>query len=251
MEPMSARDLKVLELARGHLEPPSGVEGRVFQALQASIAALPPLPSAPEAAPSAAGAAGSPLLSAASGMLTPKAVAVIAGAMLAVGGAGGVMLGRTVLAPEAPAPRVIEKVVRVEVPAPAAAAASPRPSPTPAPPPATAPVPVPRKAEPLAHVEQKQAAPVADELLAQERELIETARSALLHADADAALAALGTHTKRFPQGRLDEERESLWVQALVMKGSVAEARAKAAQFHQKFPRSLLGATVDAAVTEP
>lgn len=236
LEPLSAREKRVLELA-AELEPPSGAEQRVFASVQASIAALPPAPStlATDAAART------------SGMVASKTVASIAGAMLMVGAGAGVLLGRTVLAPEPLPPRVIERTVRVEVPVPAVAVAEPEPVrlPVPAPPqpkkitggvraePAPAPAPAPL---------------VSDELLAQERELIDTARSALLHGDGSAAIVALQLHVKTFPMGRLDEERESLWVQALVLKGSIAEAKAKAVQFHQKFPRSLLGPTVDAAL---
>ncbi len=155
-----------------------------------------------------------------------KSVVLIAGAMFA----GGVLLGRTAFAPEPLPPQIVERVVRVEVPAPAVAAAEP---------------------EPIAVVKKAPKVDAPDALLARERERIDTARSALLHSDAAAAIASLQAHLDAFPTGRLAEERESLWVQALVMGGAVGDAKARAARFHEKFPRSLLGPAVDAALGEP
>lgn len=227
LEPMSPRELKVLELTRS-FEPPSGAEDRIFAALQASAAALP----VPQTAPVAP-------VAPVAGVLGAKAVVAIAAAVLA-SGAGGVLLGRTVFAPAPPPPQVIEKTVRVEVPVPAPIA-----------PPVVVPAPELRKPAPVARPEPKNPPAVADELLAQERVLIDTARSALLHNDPTAAQTALQSHAARFPRGRLSEERESLWVQALMASGFEAAARAKAARFHQEFPQSLLGPTVDAAISTP
>jgi hypothetical protein len=232
LEPWSARERSILNAAN-QFEPPLGAEQRVFDTLQASIAAT--LVSPPTAAPTTGLAS--------QGLVATKMAVAISGAMLVVGTGAGVMLGRTLLAPELPTPQVIERVVRVEVPMPIA----PSPEPEMARIPPAAP---PLKKAPAARSEPPPEVQLADEQLARERELIDTARSALLHADAVASIAALETHQTTFPKGRLDEERESLWVQALVMKGALNEARAKALQFHAKFPRSLLGPTVDAALVD-
>jgi hypothetical protein len=168
------------------------------------------------------------------GVMKLAGVALLAGAL---GLGGGVWLGRTQWAPP---PQIIEreKVVEVRVPVPVPAEApAPPPMPVPAPP-QVAP-PKSKAAEPKAGV---------DELLARERELIDTARSALLRSNADGALTALQQHAAQFPAGRLVEERESLWVQVLVARGELDPARARARDFHAKFPRRLLGPTVDAAV---
>lgn len=220
LEPLPASEKKILELAATKFEPPLGAEQRVFESLQASIGVA---------------VATTAVTSAAVGT---KAVMSIAGVMLLAGVGAGVMLGRTVLAPKPLPPQVIERLVRVEVPVPSVTV----------PPPPPVETPQPKKPTATVRAEPKVEKHAADELLAQERELVDTARSALLHGDATAAIAALQSHARSFPTGRLDEERESLWVQALVMKGAPAEAAAKAAQFHQTFPRSLLGPTVDAAL---
>lgn len=216
LPPLPEGALNVLSKLRA-VEPPAGVEGRVFEKLSASIAAA--------AAPVAAGAG-----AAAAAGLGAKTVIAIAAAAVMAGGAGGVLLGRSAFAPE---PIVIEKVrtvevvkekiVEVQVPAPVA--------------------------PPVVVSAKKEKEPaVTDTQLAREREHIDTARSALLHGNPAAATAALEAHAKHFAKGRLAEERESLWVQALVLAGRVPDARAKAAAFHRAYPNSLLGATVDAAL---
>jgi hypothetical protein len=84
--------------------------------------------------------------------------------------------------------------------------------------------------------------------LSAERALLETARAAVARGQSVAALAALRRHEQEFPQARLAEERESLWVQALVMGGQNDEARKRAARFRQTFPDSMLLPAVEAAV---
>jgi hypothetical protein len=95
-----------------------------------------------------------------------------------------------------------------------------------------------------------------DELLSEERSLVEMVRSALVRGDADGALRAVQLHARRFPQGRLKEERDSLWIQALVRAGKLAEARERARLFRAHYPQSLLLPLVENAlsslpVTEP
>ncbi|HVH42843.1 MAG TPA: hypothetical protein VM925_10890, partial [Labilithrix sp.] len=81
-----------------------------------------------------------------------------------------------------------------------------------------------------------------------ERALIDTARTALARGLASDALAATDSHAKRFPHGRLAEEREALAVQALVAKGDAPAARTRAARFRRSFPDSIFRAAVDSAV---
>jgi hypothetical protein len=87
-----------------------------------------------------------------------------------------------------------------------------------------------------------------DRSLAAERALIEQARTALAREQSAAALAALERHARDFPQGELEEERESLRVQALVGLAQFGEARKIGARFHRRFPRSIFGAVVDQAL---
>jgi hypothetical protein len=58
----------------------------------------------------------------------------------------------------------------------------------------------------------------------------------------------LRTHARTFPHGQLAEERDSLTVQALIAKGDFAQARERAAHFHQQHPGSLFGPVVEQAL---
>ena len=94
------------------------------------------------------------------------------------------------------------------------------------------------------------AAPRGTDTLAAERALVDVARRALGEADGAAALNALARHEQRFPSGLLQEEREALTVKALAMVGRRDDARARAARFQSKYPRSLFAASVARAVQE-
>lgn len=85
--------------------------------------------------------------------------------------------------------------------------------------------------------------------LARERVLLEAARTALEHGAPADALAALDRHRRRFPDGQLCEERETLAVFALAAAGRMDEARAKTAAFHRAFPKSLQGPALDARIS--
>jgi hypothetical protein len=84
-----------------------------------------------------------------------------------------------------------------------------------------------------------------DDGLAAERALLDVARTGVARGQ---SAAALDRHARRFPRGRLTEERDSLRVQCLVQLGRADDARREAAQFHRRHPNSLLGPAVDAAV---
>jgi hypothetical protein len=90
----------------------------------------------------------------------------------------------------------------------------------------------------------------AQPLLAQEQQLLETARTALVRREIPAALAALREHTDRFPAGQLIQERDSLWIQVLIASDEREEAQARAQAFHERFPDSLLGPLVDEALRQ-
>lgn len=87
--------------------------------------------------------------------------------------------------------------------------------------------------------------------LAGERGLIEMARSAIARGQNERGMEALQQHLRRFPYGRLAEERESLWIQALINIGQASEARLRAQRFRSQFPHSLLLPMVDSALQSP
>jgi hypothetical protein len=81
-----------------------------------------------------------------------------------------------------------------------------------------------------------------------ERALLDAARSALVGGDSDGALQLLERHAKAFPRPLLGEERDALFVQALVRAGRFDEARGRADAFRRSAPESLLRSAVESAI---
>jgi len=79
-----------------------------------------------------------------------------------------------------------------------------------------------------------------DQSLRAERELLDVARTAVARGDGKSALSVLQQHANRFPKGRLAEEREALRIQALLLAGRGEEAKARASEFEQEHPDSLM-----------
>jgi hypothetical protein len=220
LEPMSTR-LKALLKEGADVGPPPGTAARVFSQLQGAM-------SAPMAAPAPAPAA--PLPAAPTGLVW--GTRWLASGLI-IGAIGGTVAGRTFF--ERVEVRVVERVVEVPAPAPVAA-------------PIPAPLPVAPIEEAAPKPKEPRKAPAAtDASLAQERSLLETARSALVRGDAAQALDSLNAHQRQFAEGRLIEERESLAIQALLRLGQKDAARTRAEKFHQRWPDSLFGPVVDAA----
>ena len=92
------------------------------------------------------------------------------------------------------------------------------------------------------------APPPADRSLAEERALLDAARAARARGDDEAAISAARGHESRFPAGQLAEEREAIWIQALVRAQRVDEARSRAASLRARAPRSVFLPVVDAAL---
>jgi outer membrane protein assembly factor BamD (BamD/ComL family) len=70
--------------------------------------------------------------------------------------------------------------------------------------------------------------------------VLEPARQAVSAGNFASALGSIAAHERRFPHGRLAEEREALRVKALRGLGRADDARRAAAEFRQQFPRSVL-----------
>ncbi len=88
-----------------------------------------------------------------------------------------------------------------------------------------------------------------EDTLGPERVLLDRARTALTRRSPRDALAALSEHSRRYPRGRLTEEREALMIQALIAAGRYETARRRAEAFHRRYPTSLFRVSVDAALT--
>jgi outer membrane protein assembly factor BamD (BamD/ComL family) len=85
-------------------------------------------------------------------------------------------------------------------------------------------------------------------VLARESALIARAQSALARGEPALAIAALREHETRHPRGQLAEEREALWISALVGAGDGEGARARAARFRARHPGSPLLPAVEASL---
>jgi outer membrane protein assembly factor BamD (BamD/ComL family) len=87
-----------------------------------------------------------------------------------------------------------------------------------------------------------------DKRLEAERKLVEMARTALARGQTADALAALRRHQRFFPNGELAEERDGLWVSALVATHEYAQAREQAVRFRRHHPHSLFAPVVEQAI---
>jgi hypothetical protein len=83
-----------------------------------------------------------------------------------------------------------------------------------------------------------------------ELQLLRLAHQDLTRRDFAGALSAVAEHTRRFRYGVLVEEREALRVKSLAGLGRNDDAQRAAAQFHARFPHSVLLSTLE-RMTEP
>ena len=237
LEPLSDDLRALLDAETRREEPPPGAGDRVLLRLGASFG-----PALPLGHPAGMPSRGAKRMHTVHGARLAAAVRVatvfVAGAASGIGGI-----------------RAIEHIRRHEVsPAPpvvaarATASVSPPVAETVAPPAESAAASI---TTPSPRVRRPATAPVPEEddvVLAHERSLLEIARAALVRGQADGALAALGRHEAAFPRGELTEEREGLFVQALVAARRYGEARARAALFTRRYPRSLFAPVVAEAL---
>ena len=75
--------------------------------------------------------------------------------------------------------------------------------------------------------------------------LLQRARAAVAAGEFSAALQSIAEHQRRFPAGRLREEREALRIKALAGLGRDDEARRAAERFRERFPRSVLSSRIE------
>jgi len=80
----------------------------------------------------------------------------------------------------------------------------------------------------------------AQESYAAELQLLQRAHAAYTRRDFSSALVLVAEHGRRFPNGRLAEQREALRVRSLAGSGRGDEARRAVAGFAVRFPRSVL-----------
>ncbi len=80
-----------------------------------------------------------------------------------------------------------------------------------------------------------------------ERLWLERAEAAFGSGDASATLSALEAHARRFPHGRLSEERDALRVRALYFAGRREEADSQAERFAATYPSSVFSRQIERA----
>lgn len=78
--------------------------------------------------------------------------------------------------------------------------------------------------------------------------LLQRARAAVASGKFSTALDAITEHQRRFPTGRLREEREALRVRALAGLGRNDEARLAAKRFRERFPQSVLSNRIEETI---
>jgi hypothetical protein len=93
--------------------------------------------------------------------------------------------------------------------------------------------------------EPRASSPRPRDSYAPELRLLGRANLAYAKRDFAGALTLLLEHSRRFPMGRLAEERDALRVRALVASGRTIEARRAADAFDKRFPRSVLRPRVE------
>jgi len=84
--------------------------------------------------------------------------------------------------------------------------------------------------------------------LVDERVLLDRARRQLASDEPARALVFLEQHAQRFARGELSEEREAMRINVLVQLGRKDEAKASGDAFAVRFPNSIMGASVRAAL---
>lgn len=91
----------------------------------------------------------------------------------------------------------------------------------------------------VAPAKSKPRAKPSPSTFADEFALIKQAQRAVAKGDANAALAALASHERKFPNGSMNEDRFALRALALCKAGRRDEGRRAASALAQRFPRSL------------
>lgn len=282
MADLSAHARRVLALARDADAPTSEVQERVERALSARIDALPDVtPLGSSSAPLAAKAlipVGIALTIAGAGWfgVRSRAPSETAPAQLSSAATPPATIVPQVSAPSAPleAPSSDD----TSSPSPMARAPTPgareRTTPKPAvrdsasqPVPLPSPAPVDERAESASQGSPSPSAtfeiareflpataptsqPAPDPLLA-ETEALRQAQRALRSGDAARALELLSSQDRTFATGSLQQERAAARVLALCQSGRPEQARALAARFIERWPRSALRARVTAACRAP
>ena len=223
--PLDEETQRVLEAEKVPPKAPPGAANRVLERLQVSFVAPPDpgtrVPSRPA----------QPLVQSGLGASGRLAVAFVLGGIAGAAGHAWITKTPIVSAPAARSER------RESVPPPNATMASPAMS---------AEKGVPSPMTELPPPSESAATPSSD--LRAERALLDHAQRAFARGDLTVALTALNAHARRYPHGRLEEEREALAVKALAGAGRHDDAKARGARFRMRYSDSILLPAVEEAL---
>jgi hypothetical protein len=227
-------DIRALLARGGEIEPaPPGVKAQVLERVEGAMG------------PFGGGGGGSAGGGGAAGARSAPASALPSAGWLRglwpMAASFAVGSGITAAAMYRPAQVAVAPPIAVCPPMPAAAPPAPAPPP-PIEAPAAVQAPPPVAATPAAIAPQPP--PVPEDQLTAERRLLDVARRALEAEEPDRALQAVAQHERRFSSGVLVQERETMAIRALLAQGRAEAAAARAEQFRDRFPDSLLWPTI-------
>jgi hypothetical protein len=228
LEPLPDELLRLLSEERDGYPEDAALKHEVLQGVEQALLSALPLAPAPAAQPTLRPAAN----------LTVRTAALsafVGGALVGSAITYGVLSHRETRALPVP------QVPAVAAPARAPASEAPRPVVEPLAP-STASTPAPHSTRPA-----KTRASASSDLLG-EQQALSVARAALVRGRFADALAATESHARLYPHGQLEEEREILAIQALLLSHERALAERRAARFRQRFPNSVLSAALEAAM---
>lgn len=103
-------------------------------------------------------------------------------------------------------------------------------------------------APPTARARWQPAAITSSKAFNRELSQLEKARTLLSKNQVDATLVLLRAHEARYPQSALEQERQALFIKALVAADKRVEARARASTFARRFPKSTLRSSIEKAI---
>ena len=212
---LSRRELEEL-IARGRIVPPLSDVVRARARARAMVAAGAAVPTAAPPGPAVTARAHGHELRTASAASIALVLAA-AGAVAALGARTGDRMDQASPSPAVTAPTSRLEASELVMPS----LANPQP-------------------KPLPRLRRSTRPATAQESYVAELDLLQRAQAASDERDFSGALVLVAEHARRFPDGRLAEEREALRVRSLARSEHAEEAHHAAEAFANRFPRSVL-----------
>jgi hypothetical protein len=243
MTDLSPKARRLFELARHQDDPEPGAHDRVERSLGRRIALV-----------GTVATGGAAFTKSAAGLGLMATAAKAAGVAAVVGAAAGAGWFATKALGSAPAATV--NVSSATPGAPSARRSAPSAAPKqdtaePEPAPTARPSPRPSLGAPRPSVQPESREPESIDQLRLETEGLKAIQQAVRAGDPGRALVLIDEQNGRYPGGLLGEERAAARVLALCQSGQTERARAEAAQFERRWPKSALVARVRSSCSGP